>query len=147
MALLAALYATVSIQIARARKRDNFMLTIAVTLLGWIMFAPRMHERYFFCPLVFLIAVAQDSWILIAAMAWLSATFIWNLVMVYPPFGPVAFVPMTHRTLMAAFLNFAAFVVVSVVWFTRSSSSPPQEEQANSLSYEASAQLSGSRIL
>jgi Gpi18-like mannosyltransferase len=147
MALLAALYAAVSIQIARARGRDNFMLTIAVTLLGWVMFAPRMHERYFFCPLVFLIAVALDSWILIAAMVWLSATFLWNLVMVYPPFGPVAHVPTTYRTLMAAFLNFVAFVAVAWVCFARSASSPAQGEQTNSLAPEASTQLGGARIL
>lgn len=119
MTLLIATYVVVGIQLVRARTRDNFMLAVAVAMLGWIMFAPRMHERYFYCPLVFLIAVAQDSWLLQAAMAWLSATFLWNLYMVYRPFGPVFWVPTTLRTLAAAFLNFAAFMLIALIWWRR----------------------------
>ncbi len=119
MTMLIATYVVVGIQLVRARTRNNFMLAIAVAMIGWVMFAPRMHERYFYCPLVFLIAVAQDSWLLQAAMAWLSATFLWNLYMVYRPFGPVLWVPTTHRTLAAALVNFVAFVAVAFVWWRR----------------------------
>ena len=44
------------------------------------MFAPRMHERYLYYPLVFLIPIALESEFLTTIYAIVSATFLFNLI-------------------------------------------------------------------
>src|SRR5260370_37509758 len=56
------------------------MLAIFVALFGFFMFAPRIHERYLYYPLIFLIPIALDSTILTALFAATSATFLFNLI-------------------------------------------------------------------
>ena len=64
----------------RARSARAAMLAIFVALFGFFMFAPRMHERYLYYPLVFLIPIALESEFLTSIFAVVSATFLFNLI-------------------------------------------------------------------
>jgi Gpi18-like mannosyltransferase len=49
-------------------------------VLGFFLFAPRMHERYAYAAVVFLIPIALESPLLMIALLLLSATFYFNLL-------------------------------------------------------------------
>ena len=80
LSLTCAVYLIASYLIWRARAASGAMLAIFVALFGFFMFAPRMHERYLYYPLVFLIPIALDSGFLTSIYAIVSATFLFNLL-------------------------------------------------------------------
>ena len=61
LSLTCAVYLIVSYLIWRARSARAALLAIFVALFGFFMFAPRMHERYLYYPLIFLIPIALES--------------------------------------------------------------------------------------
>jgi Gpi18-like mannosyltransferase len=75
-----AVYVVAAYLVWRARSATFAMLAIFVALLGFFMFAPRMHERYLYYPLVFLILIALENGFLTSAFAILTATFLFNLL-------------------------------------------------------------------
>jgi len=79
LSLTCAVYAISSYLVWRARSAESAILAIFVALFGFFMFAPRIHERYLYYPIVFLIPIALDSTILTTIFATVSATFLFNL--------------------------------------------------------------------
>jgi len=61
LSLTCAVYLIASYLIWRAPFARAAMLAILVALFRFFMFAPRMHEPYLYCPLVFLIPIASES--------------------------------------------------------------------------------------
>src|SRR4029077_5335828 len=80
MSLTAAVYAISSYLIWRAKSASRAMLATFVALFGFFMFAPRIHERYLYYPVIFLIPIALESRILTTMFAAISATFLFNLL-------------------------------------------------------------------
>jgi len=80
MSLTAAVYAISCYLIWRAKSANQAMLATFVALFGFFMFAPRIHERYLYYPVVFLIPIALESGILTTMFAAVSATFLFNLL-------------------------------------------------------------------
>jgi hypothetical protein len=80
LSLTAAVYVISLYLVWRARSSRSAMLATFVALFGFFMFAPRIHERYLYYPIVFLIPIALESGALTAIFAVTSATFLFNLL-------------------------------------------------------------------
>jgi len=115
LSLTCAVYLVVSYLIWRAQSARTAMLAIFVGLFGFFMFAPRMHERYLYYPIVFLIPIALESGFLTSIFAVVSATFLFNLIYIkhltdtstYFPDHPNA------ALIAAALMNLAVFFAVT----------------------------------
>jgi Gpi18-like mannosyltransferase len=80
LSLTAAVYVISSYLIWRAKSANQAMLATFVALFGFFMFAPRIHERYLYYPVVFLIPIALQDGIVTTIFAAVSATFLFNLL-------------------------------------------------------------------
>jgi hypothetical protein len=80
LSMTAAVYAISSYLVWRARSARAAMLAIFVAMFGFFMFAPRIHERYLYYPVVFLIPIALESNFMTLIFATVSATFLFNLL-------------------------------------------------------------------
>jgi Gpi18-like mannosyltransferase len=80
LSIVSAVYLIALYLICRARSASAAMLAMFVALFGFFMFAPRMHERYLYYPVVFLIPIALESGFLTATFAVVSAMFLFNLI-------------------------------------------------------------------
>jgi hypothetical protein len=125
LSLTCAVYLVASYMIWRARSARAAMLAIFVALFGFFMFAPRMHERYLYYPLVFLVPIALDSGFLTAIFAAVSATFLFNLSYIKHLADTSSYFPShPNAALIAtASINLAAFFAVTAYGLTRTS--PP----------------------
>ncbi len=79
MALLVPLYAFVAYILWRARTAQTLFYTSFIALFGFFMFAPRMHERYLYPALVFVIPLALESTEMMVVVAILTLTCLFNL--------------------------------------------------------------------
>ncbi|HLI81143.1 MAG TPA: phospholipid carrier-dependent glycosyltransferase, partial [Candidatus Binataceae bacterium] len=113
MASLVPLYAYVAYVLWR--KRDATMLFYAsfVALFGFFMFAPRMHERYLYPALVFVIPLALQSTEMMVVFAILTVTCLFNLAYVKHTLESAAVFLDAHdgAAMLASALNLAAFAV------------------------------------
>jgi Gpi18-like mannosyltransferase len=80
MSLTAAVYVISSYLIWRAKSANQAMLATFVALFGFFMFAPRIHERYLYYPVVFLIPIALQDGLTTTIFGVVSATFLFNLL-------------------------------------------------------------------
>src|SRR5208282_2784258 len=76
---LALLFLWIFYLIWRKPSPERLNLGVLLALFGSFMFAPRMHERYLYPALVFLIPLVVDTPILGVVLAALSITFLVNL--------------------------------------------------------------------
>ena len=79
MALLVPLYAFVAYVLWRARNATVLFYASFIALFGFFMFAPRMHERYLYPALVFVIPLALESSEMMVVFAVLTLTCLFNL--------------------------------------------------------------------
>ena len=120
LSLTCAVYLVASYLIWRARSARAAMLAIFIALFGFFMFAPRIHERYLYYPLVFLIPIAVDSGFLISIFAVVSATFLFNLIYIkhltdtssYFPDHPNAALIATASINLAVFFTVTAYALL-----------------------------------
>ncbi|HYK65271.1 MAG TPA: glycosyltransferase 87 family protein [Patescibacteria group bacterium] len=126
VALLCAVYLIVSWMIWRARSAGAAMLAVFVALFGFFMFAPRMHERYMYYPVVFLVPIALESGFLTSAFAVVSATFLFNLIYIKHLTDVSSYFPDQPNAalIIAASINLAAFLAITAYGLLRS----PREE-------------------
>jgi Gpi18-like mannosyltransferase len=80
MFLVAALYAFVAYLLWARTDRKGLFLASFLAILGFFVLAPRMHERYLYAALVFLVPIAVQSPLALGLLGCLSATFMFNLV-------------------------------------------------------------------
>ena len=139
LALTCAVYLIVSYLIWRARSARAAMLAIFIALFGFFMFAPRMHERYLYYPLVFLIPIALESEFLTTIYAIVSATFLFNLIYIKHLTDTSSYFPdhPNAALIIAASINLAVLFAVTAYGLIRT---PPSVVDPNlSLSEERSA--------
>jgi Gpi18-like mannosyltransferase len=130
LSIVSAVYLVVSYMLWRARSASAAMLATFVALFGVFMFAPRMHERYLYYPLVFLIPIALENLFLTSAFAVVSATFLFNLHYIkhltdtstYFPDHPSA------ALIVTASINLALFLAVTAYGMLREPPAAPADE-------------------
>jgi Gpi18-like mannosyltransferase len=124
LSLAGAVYLIASYLIWRARSARGAMLAIFVALFGFFMFAPRMHERYLYYPLVLLIPIALESGVLTSIFGVVSATFLFNLVYIkhltdtssYFPDHPNAALIAAASINLAVFFAATAYGLLRIPW-------------------------------
>jgi dolichyl-phosphate-mannose-protein mannosyltransferase len=128
LSLTCAVYLMVSYLIWRARSARAAMLAIFVALFGFFMFAPRMHERYLYYPLVFLIPIALESEFLTTIFAVVSATFLFNLIYIKHLTDTSSYFPDHPNAALigAASINLAVFFAVTAYGLLRTSATAEQ---------------------
>jgi len=121
LALTCVVYLVASFLIWRARSARAAMLAIFVALFGFFMFAPRIHERYLYYPLVFLIPIALESEFLTSIFAIVSGTFLFNLIYIKHLTDTSSYFPDHPNAALigAASINLAAFLAVTVYGLLR----------------------------
>src|SRR3984957_18984773 len=129
LALTCGVYLIVSYLIWRARSASTALLAIFVAQFGFFIFAPRMHERYLYYPLVFLIPIALESEFLTTIYAIVSATFLFNLIYIKHLTDTSSYFPdhPNAALITAASINLAVFFVVTVYGLLRTRT-PPEAE-------------------
>jgi Gpi18-like mannosyltransferase len=122
LALVCAVYLIVSYMIWRARSAGAAMLAVFVALFGFFMFAPRMHERYMYYPVVFLVPIVLESGFLTSAFAVVSATFLFNLIYIKHLTDTSSYFPdhPNAALIIAASINLAAFFAITAYGLLRS---------------------------
>jgi len=127
LSLTCAVYLIALYLIWRARSAGAAMLAIFVALFGFFMFAPRMHERYLYYPLVFLIPIALESGFLTSIFAAVSATFLFNLAYIKHLSDTSSYFPdhPNAALIAAASINLAVFFAVTAYGLLRT---PPPAE-------------------
>jgi dolichyl-phosphate-mannose-protein mannosyltransferase len=115
MSAIAGSFVIVAFLVWRARSANTVMLATFIAMLALFVFAPRMHERYTYYPLVFLAPLALESRVLTASYAVLTATSFFNLYfMKYLSDSSSFFSNHAHWPVgLASALNLALFVVVT----------------------------------
>lgn len=109
MALLALMYLGLAVMLWRRRTAENMLAVCFLTVFGFFMFAPRMHERYLYPALVFAVPLAVESGWMLAVLAVISATFLFNLADVKSALEHNYFFPLHDPTAMfMAVINTAA---------------------------------------
>ena len=128
LSLTCAVYLVALYLMRRARSTSAAMLAIFVALFGFFMFAPRIHERYLYYPLVFLIPIALDGGFLTSIFAVISATFLFNLVYVKHLADTSSYFPdhPNAALIAAASINLAVFLAVTAYAMLRTP--PPNRE-------------------
>jgi Gpi18-like mannosyltransferase len=121
LSLTCAVYLIASYLIWRARSARGAMLAIFVALFGFFMFAPRMHERYLYYPIVFLIPIALESGVLTSIFAVVSATFLFNLIYIKHLTDTSSYFPdhPNAALIAAASINLAVFFAVTAYGLLR----------------------------
>jgi Gpi18-like mannosyltransferase len=130
LALTCAVYLIASYLIWRARSARAAMLAIFVALFGFFMFAPRIHERYLYYPLVLLVPIALESGFLTSIFAIVSATFLFNLAYIKHLADTSSYFP-NHPNgalIAAASINLAVFFAVTLYGLLRTSPLAPNRE-------------------
>jgi hypothetical protein len=122
LSLTCVVYLLASYLIWRARSARAAMLAIFVALFGFFLFAPRMHERYLYYPLIFLIPIALESEFLTTIYAIVSATFLFNLMYIKHLTDTSSYFPdhPNAALIAAASINLAVFFAVTSYGLLRS---------------------------
>jgi len=121
LSLTCAVYLVASYLIWRARSARAALLAIFVALFGFFMFAPRMHERYLYYPLVFLIPIALESEFLTSIFGVVTATFLFNLLYIKHLTDTSSYFPDHPNAALigAASINLAVFFAVTAYGLMR----------------------------
>lgn len=98
MGLLAALYCFIGYLLWRQASRRALMFAAFLALFGSFMLAPRMHERYLYPALIFIVPLAldrADPWsdVLIGVLVAISGTFLFNLAIIKRALEAGVFLP------------------------------------------------------
>ncbi len=115
MSLLALLFAWIGYLVWRKPSPERLNLGILLALFGSFMFAPRMHERYLYPALVFLIPLVLETPILGIVLGALTLTFLLNLadVMWILETKPVTFfAPHDTAAMIISAVNLLAFAAL-----------------------------------
>jgi 4-amino-4-deoxy-L-arabinose transferase-like glycosyltransferase len=102
MSLLVPLYGFVAGVLWRKRTRTTLIYAAFITIFGFFMVAPRMHERYLYPALVFAIPLALESPEMLALFAILSLTCLFNLAYVLHVLQTIVFLDSRDVLAMAA---------------------------------------------
>jgi Gpi18-like mannosyltransferase/predicted membrane-bound dolichyl-phosphate-mannose-protein mannosyltransferase len=79
MVLLALMYLGLAYLLWRRPERETMFYVCFLTVFGFFMFAPRMHERYLYPALAFAVPIAVESSLMLLVLATISLAFLINL--------------------------------------------------------------------
>ncbi|MGH7779952.1 MAG: phospholipid carrier-dependent glycosyltransferase, partial [Candidatus Binataceae bacterium] len=102
MSLLVPLYGFVAWILWRKRSAQTLVYAAFITVFGFFMVAPRMHERYLYPALVFSIPLALESTEMLAVFVILSLTTLFNLAYILHTLQTVVFLDSRDGLAMAA---------------------------------------------
>jgi len=127
MSLLAGLYALVAWILWQQATAKNLLYCTFLVVFGSFMVAPRMHERYVYPSLVFLIPIALENPVMLAVFAITTATLLFNLAYIKRVLeSPRIFLDGRDRLAMiASAINVAGLGMAFSYVFNPA---PPQEE-------------------
>jgi len=112
--LMAPLYAFAAFTLWRNQTLRNLLFAVFIVVFGCFMFAPRMHERYLYAALVFVIPLAIDEPPLFAVFGVLTLTWLFNLVYVLHTLRTVVFLdPRDPAAMAISLFNLIAFTVAA----------------------------------
>jgi Gpi18-like mannosyltransferase/predicted membrane-bound dolichyl-phosphate-mannose-protein mannosyltransferase len=115
MSMLVPLYAFVGWLVWRSRSAKTMMYAAFITLFGFFLLAPRMHERYLYPAIVFAIPLALESAEMLAVFGVISLTWLFNLAYVLHTLQTTVFLnPRDGFAMAASALNVAIFGVAAV---------------------------------
>lgn len=134
MSLLVPLYLYVAWILWRGRSARRLMFASFITIFGFFMLAPRMHERYLYPALVFLVPLALESVPMLAVFAILSATCLFNLAYALHILNTVVFMDARDGLAMAASaINLVALTVA--VYFGIAALEPGEQRAPAAMSF------------
>jgi dolichyl-phosphate-mannose-protein mannosyltransferase len=120
MGLLVPLYGFVLWVLWRHPSRRNLMFACLIALFGFFMFAPRMHERYLYPALVFIVPLALEEPAMMAVFALLTCTCFINLAYVLHVLQTTVFMNAHDGVAMAvALVNLFGFGVAAIYGYRR----------------------------
>jgi dolichyl-phosphate-mannose--protein O-mannosyl transferase/Gpi18-like mannosyltransferase len=113
MSLLVPLYSFVGYVLWRARNAKSLFYASFIALFGFFLFAPRMHERYLYPSLVFVVPLALESYEMMGVFAVLTITCLFNLAYIKQTLeSPKVFLDAHDGLAMfVSILNVAAFAL------------------------------------
>ncbi|HYB90768.1 MAG TPA: phospholipid carrier-dependent glycosyltransferase [Candidatus Binataceae bacterium] len=115
MSLLVPLYGFVAWILWRKRTAKTLLYAAFITIFGFFLLAPRMHERYLYPAIVFAIPLALESIEMLAVFGALSLTCLFNLAYVLHTLKTIVFFDARDGLAMAASaLNVAIFAAAAI---------------------------------
>lgn len=120
MGMLAALYCFIGYLLWRQATRRTLILAAFLALFGSFMVAARMHERYLYPALIFIVPLAVDraepwSDLLIGVLAATSAAFLFNLATVKQALEAGVFLtPHPAGATIASLVNLLALIAAAI---------------------------------
>ncbi len=113
MAMLAPLYAFVGWLLWKRRDATAMWFAACLTVFGFFMLAPRMHERYLYAALVFAAPLAAGSLTMLSVFALLTVTCFFNLAYVLHTLNTVVFLePRDSLAMLTAIINLGALALM-----------------------------------
>ena len=113
MALLVPLYSFVGYVLWRARNTKSLFYASFIALFGFFLFAPRMHERYLYPSLIFVVPLALESYEMMGVFVVLTITCLFNLAYIKQTLESAAVFldPHDGLAMLTSILNVAAFAI------------------------------------
>ncbi|HEY6394580.1 MAG TPA: phospholipid carrier-dependent glycosyltransferase, partial [Candidatus Binataceae bacterium] len=120
MSLLVPLYVYAGWIIWRRRDAHTLIFAAFVTIFGFFMLAPRMHERYLFPALVLAVPITVESIAMLIVFFGLTLTCLFNLAYVLHTLRTVVFLDARDVPAMIASAVNLGLLAVAVSWGVRS---------------------------
>jgi Gpi18-like mannosyltransferase/predicted membrane-bound dolichyl-phosphate-mannose-protein mannosyltransferase len=120
ISLLIALYSFVLWLLWRNPGSRNLLFAAFVTVFGFFIFAPRMHERYAYPALVFAIPLALEDTTMLAVFSLLTLTCLCNLAAVLHVLNSGTFLdPRDPFAMLISLVNVITFCIAAEHWYAR----------------------------
>ncbi|MGH7915825.1 MAG: phospholipid carrier-dependent glycosyltransferase [Candidatus Binataceae bacterium] len=132
MALLVPLYGFLLWMLWRAPSKRNLLCTCFLALFGFFMFAPRMHERYLYPALAFVVPLALEEPAMMGVFVLLTCTCFINLAYVLHTLRTTVFMGARDSVaMMTAIANLFGFAIAAVYGYRAGATvSAPDPEEA-----------------
>ena len=132
MALLVPLYSFVGYVLWRARNTKSLFYASFIALFGFFLFAPRMHERYLYPSLIFVVPLALESYEMMGVFVVLTITCLFNLAYIKQTLESAAVFldPHDGLAMLTSILNVAAFAISVRFGLTMLKGEAPATENA-----------------
>ncbi len=132
MALLVPLYSFVGYVLWRVRNARSLFYASFIALFGFFLFAPRMHERYLYPSLIFVVPLALESYEMMGVFVVLTITCLFNLAYIKQTLESTAVFldPHDGLAMLTSILNVAAFAISVRFGLTMLKGEAPATENA-----------------
>ncbi|MGH7934355.1 MAG: phospholipid carrier-dependent glycosyltransferase [Candidatus Binataceae bacterium] len=147
MALLVPLYAFVAWVLWRHPTRRNLLFTCFMALFGFFMLAPRMHERYLYPAVAFVIPLALEEPVMLGLFALLSITCLINLAYVLHTLQTTVFMDASDPVAMGtALINLIGLAIAAGYGYARAGVADIDVKTGEGLENWMGTALRGTRV-